>query len=202
MFTSTLVCCGTAFRRARKKPRRTDTNMASPRVGPREVIYKDEYQQIYRVTADFGSFTKDYFVRDSGKRAGLVVAQGGSVLLVRQYRLLIDGLSWEIPGGKVDDGETPEVAAVRECLEEAGVRCQNLKPLLSYHPGLDIVHNPTYVFYTEDFVETAREHLNVSEVIQHLWIPLGHCIEMVFAQQIVDGLSIVALLAYQKLKAR
>lgn len=181
---------------------KTKTKLASPQLGAKQVIYKDRYQQIYKITADFGSFTKEYFVRDSGKRAGLVVAQGGSVLLVRQYRLLIDGLSWEIPGGKVDDGETPEVAAVRECLEEAGVRCQNLKPLLSYHPGLDIVHNPTYVFYTEDFVETAREHLNVSEVIQHLWIPLGHCIEMVFAQQIVDGLSIVALLAYQKLKAR
>jgi mutator protein MutT len=28
---------------------------------------------------------------------------------------------WEFPGGKLESGETPEGAAVRECLEETGV---------------------------------------------------------------------------------
>jgi len=35
---------------------------------------------------------------------------------------------------------------------------------------------------------------------RRIWIPLSRCIEMVFAQQIVDSLSIVALLAYHALK--
>ena len=105
--------------------------MHAPQIGQRQVLYQDRYQQIYKVTADFGSFTKEYFVRDSGKRVGLVVVQGDSVLLVEQYRLLINGLSWEIPGGRVDDGEAPEAAAVRECLEETGVRCFNPRPLIS-----------------------------------------------------------------------
>ena len=174
--------------------------MHSPQIGRRQVVYENEYQQIYRVVADFGHFKKEYFVTDYGERAGLVVVKGEVVLLVRQYRLLIDRLSWEIPGGKVDDGETPEEAAVRECLEEAGVRCYNLKPLLCFHPGLDATHNPTFLFYTDEFVETTgNTPYDVHEVVEHIWVPLERCIEMVFAQQIVDSLSIVALLAYQNL---
>jgi 8-oxo-dGTP diphosphatase len=36
---------------------------------------------------------------------------------------------WEFPGGKIDHGETPEEAAVRECREEAGLA---VEPLFRY----------------------------------------------------------------------
>jgi 8-oxo-dGTP diphosphatase len=36
---------------------------------------------------------------------------------------------WEFPGGKIEPGETPEEAAVRECLEETGLSVQ---PLFRY----------------------------------------------------------------------
>lgn len=59
----------------------------------------------------------------------------GSILLVRQYRLLIDRVSFEVPGGAIDEGETPEQAAIRECFEDTGVRRVNTRPLLSFHMG-------------------------------------------------------------------
>ena len=43
----------------------------------------------------------------------MVAVPGDLIMLVRQYRLLVNSLSWEILGGGVEDGEAPE-AAVRE----------------------------------------------------------------------------------------
>lgn len=176
--------------------------MDSPKIGPRQVVYEDKYRQIHRVTADFGSFRKEYLVMDSGQRTGLVVVHGESVLLVRQYRLLIDGLSWEVPGGRVDEGETPEAAAIREGLEETGLLCRNLKPLLVFHPGLDSFHNPTHLFYSKEWLVKAVAAPNPAEVVAWEWVPLGRCVEMVFHGQIVDSLSIIAILSYHMLLGR
>jgi 8-oxo-dGTP pyrophosphatase MutT (NUDIX family) len=171
--------------------------MHSPELGRREVVYENEYQQVYRVAANFGTFRKNYFVTDYGQRAGLVAVKGRSMLLVQQYRLLVNGFSWEIPGGKVDDDETAEEAAVRECFEETGVRCKNLKPVLIFHPGLDTLNNPTHLFYSRNFVETVRTNFHGHEARQHAWVPLEDCLKMVLKKEIVDSLSIIGLLGYQ-----
>jgi len=173
--------------------------LTSPRLSPKQVIYEDARQNIYRVFADFGEFTKEYTVRDSGQRAGLVVASSDAVLLVQQYRFLINDLSWEIPGGKIDEGETPEAAAARECAEETGFQCQGLAPLVNFNPGLDTNHNPTHVFYSKDFNPITGFQIDPREVLHLEWIPLDRCVTMIFDNQIIDGLTIIALLAYDKL---
>ena len=160
-----------------------------------EIVYQDRNQTITRVTAYFDGFSKEYFVSDHGQRVAVLVVRGNDVLLVRQYRLLINGLSYEIPGGRVDRDETCEAAAARECLEESGVRCWNLKPLIRYYVALDIWKNYTRVFLSEDCEEVV-----VSDPDRRVWIPLPRCLEMVFEQKIVDSLSIVALLAYHTLR--
>ena len=160
-------------------------------------MYENPYQHIYRVQADFGDFTKEYFVTDSGHRAGIVAIRNGSVLLVRQYRFLINDLSWEVPGGRVDEGESPQCAAVRECLEETGVKCLNPRPLVFYHKGLDTSYNPTHIFFADKISEiTEDEKIHSREVSGSEWVPLNRCIDMIFEGQIADCFSIAAILAY------
>lgn len=172
--------------------------MVPPQIGPRELQYKNKYQEIYRVKADFGPYQKEYYVNETGHRAGMVALREDRVLLVKQYRLLINDFSYEIPGGNVDDGETPQETAVRECLEETGVRCMNPQPLLFYHVGLDTFHNPTDLFYCDEVAEDHEpQRINPQEVSGFEWIPLSRCIEMVFEGQILDSFSIIALLAYR-----
>ena len=61
----------------------------------------------------------------------LVRDKEGKILLQKRVDSLIpdaDG-TWELPGGKIDYGETPEDAVMRECREEAGCEIQ-IKRLL------------------------------------------------------------------------
>lgn len=172
---------------------------ARPIVGPREVVYGNAYQQVYKVRVALGSIAKEIFVTDYGHRVGVVVEGAQGILLTRQYRHLIDRVSWEIPGGRVDQGEELETAARRECLEETGITCNELKPLLMFQPGLDTLHNPTQLFHTRDFDEKAApECIHSDEVCGQEWVPLDKCIAMVSSQAIVDSLSVIALLSYDK----
>jgi 8-oxo-dGTP pyrophosphatase MutT (NUDIX family) len=164
-------------------------------LGPRRIVYRNRYHHIYRQTADFGDFKKEYFVNKYRPRAAVVAERDGMILLVRQYRLIIDGLSWEIPGGQVDEGESPAKAAARECIEEAGVRCRALRPLVFFHTGVDNLYNPTHVFYSRDCA-VARNIEDRHEVERLAWVPIGRCRKMLRDGKIIDGLSVTALLAY------
>ena len=52
-------------------------------------------------------------------RAGVVLIQGDKVALIERHRAGLD--YFVFPGGGVDEGETPEQAAIREAMEELGV---------------------------------------------------------------------------------
>ena len=52
-------------------------------------------------------------------RAGIVLIQDGKVALIERHRAGLD--YFVFPGGGVDEGESPEQAAVREAMEELGI---------------------------------------------------------------------------------
>ena len=173
--------------------------MIAPRIGPRHIVYQNAYQQVHRVGATFEGFSKEYFVTEVGSRAGLVLVDADRVLLVRQYRFLVDTLAWEIPGGRIDDGESPAEAAAREVLEETGLRCHDLQPLLFFHPGLDTFHNPSHLFLCRRHERVAPFRPDPREVTECVWVPLPECLRMIFRGQIVDSLSLAGLFAFHLL---
>jgi 8-oxo-dGTP diphosphatase len=64
-----------------------------------------------------------------------VIVHEGQVLLVRR-RVAEGALSWQFPAGEVEDGETPEAAAVRESAEEVALAVRAVRSLgARVHPS-------------------------------------------------------------------
>jgi len=57
----------------------------------------------------------------------------GRIVLTRQYRHTVRDLTWALPAGKMDPGETPLVTAKRELKEETGYLADNLVLLKSLY---------------------------------------------------------------------
>ena len=54
---------------------------------------------------------------------------------MRQYRLPADQYLWELPAGKIDEGENALQAAKRELVEETGLRAKKWKKLAFFYPS-------------------------------------------------------------------
>ena len=56
-----------------------------------------------------------------------VIVQEGKVLLAKRPLDKHQGGKWEFPGGKREEGELPDVALKRECLEELGIHLSRIE---------------------------------------------------------------------------
>ena len=98
--------------------------------------------------------------------AAAVVIREGRVLLTRHAEGQHLAGMWEFPGGKLELGESPEAAVVRECREECGIEVEVTDILdVTHHryPEKDVL----LLFYRCALRSGEVEHL---EVADHAWV--------------------------------
>jgi ADP-ribose pyrophosphatase len=127
---------------------------------------------------------------------GIVAVSGDSVILVVQYRRAAGRTLLEIPAGKIEDGETPEQAALREMDEEIG--CSgDLKPLMQWYlaPGYDTELMHVFVATNLKKIRNRRQ-MDDDENIVVKKVKLKAAVKKCLNGQIQDCKSVAALLAY------
>ena len=91
-----------------------------------------------------GETSKREIVNHPGAVAIIAITGEGKLVVVEQYRKALERSIIEIPAGKLEPGELPEVTAARELEEETGYGCNELTYLQSFatSPGFadEIIH--------------------------------------------------------------
>ena len=71
------------------------------------------------------------------------------IVMERQYRHAANQYLWELPAGKIDDGEEPLEGAKRELAEETGYRAKKWRPLVEYYASPGFLGESMKVFLAE-----------------------------------------------------
>lgn len=88
-----------------------------------------------RVTYPDGRTVNMEVVRHPGSVVMIPMPAPARVVLVRQYRYVVDKWLWELPAGTLEPGEEPEAAALRECHEEVGRIAGRAQHLSTLYPS-------------------------------------------------------------------
>jgi len=131
-------------------------------------------------------------VRHPGAAAVVAVDDAGRVCLVRQYRHGIADFLWEIPAGKLDQGEDPAVCAVRELAEETGAAARVWAPLGLYIPAPAIFTEVIHLYLARE-LKMGTPAPDIDEELELMWMPLGEAIERVLRGEWSDGKTALAL---------
>ena len=124
---------------------------------------------------------------------GIVGRRGTEMLLVRQYRFLVDEYVWAIPSGGVGEGESLEDAAAREFREETGMTAGSLRPLMGCYASYGCSNQRFEIFLATD-IAPAPESFDPIEVLAVQWFTTDTILEMVRNSAIVDNLSLSPIL--------
>lgn len=135
-------------------------------------------------------------IHHPGGAAAVAVDARQRVCLLRQYRHAVNGWLWELPAGKIDNGEPHLQTAQRELREEAGIHAStwcSLGDMLS-SPG--VFKERVYLHLATD-LEQVPSALEAEEVLEVHWFDWETAITMALDNTITDAKTVIALLRAQ-----
>lgn len=158
----------------------------------RRAAYEGRMLHVYSDRVEIGGReTTREVVLHPGACAILPVTEKKEILFVRQYRYAAEETLLEIPAGKIDPGEAPDVCAARELTEETGFRAERLRKLGAVFttPGFC---NEKIHLYLADRLVPAHQHLDTDEFLDVVKIPLDEALAMIRNGEISDAKTLAA----------
>ncbi len=132
-----------------------------------------------------------------GSAVVIPVFEDETVGLVRQYRHAAGKFLLEIPAGSLEDGEDPEIGALRELEEETGYRASKIEKLTEFYVSPGFLTEKMHLFLATELTQT-QQNLDDDEIVELIRLPLPEALKMTRDGRIQDAKTIIALMLCQK----
>lgn len=159
-----------------------------------EIVYEGPVFRVkkHRVETRNGESVRD-IVEHSGGSIMIAVTDEGKVLMVRQYRKAFGKALLELPAGKRDPGEVPEVTAARELKEETGYTASSVKLLVSYYPTCGYSNEDLYIYICRGLTP-GKTDWDDTESLDVLEYDVDELMDMIMKNEIKDSKTIIGML--------
>jgi len=164
-----------------------------------KLIYQGRILQfsIDSLTLPNGKAVELEVLRHPGGAAIVALDEHKQVCLLRQYRHAAGGWLWELPAGKLDSDETPQITAARELVEEAGLQADRWETLgkVIVSPGFcdEIIH----LYLARDLTAVPAQP-EEDELLEVHWIPFEQALEQVYDGTLLDAKTMLGLTLAEK----
>lgn len=139
-------------------------------------------------------YSKREIVEHPGAVAVIAITEDNEILLVEQYRKAVDQVLLEIPAGKIEIDEEPNITAMRELEEETGYKAESVEYLLETYSSPGFTNERIYIFLAKN-IEKVSDKLGVDgENLRIKKVKLDKLIKEIKRGQIMDSKTILALL--------
>jgi len=113
-----------------------------------------------------GRLVENYYVLEYPNWVNAVaLTEDNKVIMVYQYRHAAEIVSLEIPGGVIEEGESPTEALRRELLEETGYAFSNFELLCTVYANPSTANNQTYCYLARGGKKVQEQSLDGQEEI-------------------------------------
>ncbi|MCL2004367.1 MAG: NUDIX hydrolase [Oscillospiraceae bacterium] len=165
-----------------------------------ETIFTGKIFTVERDNVDCGGFaaTREV-VRHPGGVAVMAVDGAERVVMVRQYRYAAERELLELPAGRLEPGEDPMAAGIRELSEETGYAADCVKPLGRMIPTGGYCSEVIWLYLATDLTEGVP-HPDDGELVRTELIPLEEALRMVLDGTIEDAKTAYGLMKYTLLR--
>ena len=137
-------------------------------------------------------------VEHNGGAVLAAVTPEGKLVMVRQYRKPAGRVMLEVPAGKIDPGEKPEVTAARELKEETGYTAGKVEYLMDFYPSVGYSEEVLYLYLCTDLTP-GETNFDENEAIDIEEYEIDELCGMVMRGEIHDAKTIIAILAVKNL---
>lgn len=149
-----------------------------------------------------GKIVESYYVVELPVSVcALAITEDGKAIIVKQYRHPLQSTIFELPGGFVDEGETPVTGVARELLEETGYEFSSVYDVgkVAANPG--VLNNYTQLFLMTGGKKISQQQLDHNEEIEVQLISLEEVKRMLMRNEFPQALHASCLLyAFKKLE--